>query len=76
MLIPASAFSPVDLILASLMRKSWAGTVHGLTLTLQILGLFLQSGLTLGHPPNHMVTVTTKLCKDKNLLQGKMKLFV
>ena len=71
MLIPASVFSPVDLILASSMRKSWAGTVHRLTLTLKILGFFLHSGRSPGHPPHHLVTVTTKLWKVKNLLKGK-----
>lgn len=53
-----SALSPADLTVAqALMERSWAGTMHGLTLTSQTLG-FLQSGLRPSHPPNHMVKKT------------------
>ncbi len=73
-----SAFSPADLtLLRGLMERSWAGTMmHGLTLTLQTLGFFLQSGFSPGHPPNHMVGKTTRLSEDRNLLQTKRGVFV
>lgn len=50
--------------------------MHGLTLTLQTLGFFLQSGPAPGHPPNHMVTKTTRLSKDRNVLKTKRGVFV
>lgn len=82
MLFSTSAFSPADL------PDSWvvqvffnrrglgAGTMRGLTLTLQTLGSFLQSGRVPGHPPNHMVKKTTRLSKDRNILQTKGEVFV
>lgn len=72
-----SAFSPVDLtVVQVLVERSWAGTMHGLTLTSQTLGFFLQFGLVPGHPPNHMVKKTTRLSTDRNLLHTKREVFV
>lgn len=73
---PHLPFLQPTLILTSLTIKSWTGTMHGLSLTLQTLGFFLQSGLAPGHPPNHMVTKTTRLCKDPNLPRTMTELFV
>lgn len=72
---PHLPFLPANLILTSLMMKSWTGTMHRLSLTLQTLGFFLQSGLAPGHPPNHMVTKTTRLCRDTNVPRTMTELF-
>lgn len=77
MLLSASAFSPADMTLVQVLaERSWAGTTLGLRLTLQTLGFFLQSGLTPGHPLNHMLRKTTRLSEDRNLVRTKTEVFV